>query len=295
MSNSTIGRTNSGSAISARAEFSANDNFDVAQPPLNVRKLDLAARVLGRPSRFGGFDLEKSIEAQQAYWSQWNAAGREHRLSDTSLDQREVVTGWLRELHRTDLDIIEVGCGAGWLCPTLAEFGKVTATDLCEEVVARAQARMSEVRFVAGDFMALDFPIAAYDVIVSLEVLAHVADHDAFVAKLTRMLRPGGVLMMATQNRPVLERYNNVPPPADGQLRRWFDRDELRTLLAGHLTVREIFPITPRADKGAPRLLLGRQARKFIRRVPGRFIERALAPEFGWTLMARAERAPLSA
>ncbi|MGD9982227.1 MAG: class I SAM-dependent methyltransferase [Hyphomonadaceae bacterium] len=232
--------------------------------------------------------MEKSIAAQRAYWTSWNASTRERRLSDTALDQREVVANWLGQVGRTNLDIIEVGCGAGWLCPTLAEFGKVTATDLCEEVVQRAQARMPDVAFIAGDFMALDFPDADFDVIVSLEVLSHVSDQRAFIAKLSRMLRPGGTLMMATQNRPVLERYNNVPPPAEGQLRRWVDREELRGLLSAHFDVRDLFAITPRADKGAPRLLLGNQARKIIRRVPGRFIERALAPEFGWTLMARA-------
>ena len=235
--------------------------------------------------------MDKSIQAQCDYWSSWNSTNRESHVSDTGVDQREVILRWLQRLGRTDLDIIEVGCGTGWLCPSLANFGKVTGTDLCDEVISRAQERMPDIKFVSGDFMSLDFPDASFDVIVSLEVIAHVADHDAFVAKLFRMLRPGGVLMMVSQNRPVLERYNNVPPPAEGQLRRWFDRDELRALLSRYFDVQELFAITPRADKGAPRLLLGHTARKFIRRVPGRLIERALAPEFGWTLMAFCRKA----
>lgn len=237
-----------------------------------------------------GGAMEQTIQAQQAYWNGWNKTNRETHVSDTGLDQRDVVVRWLRDLGRTDLDIIEVGCGTGWLCPSLAAFGSVTATDLSDEVVGRARARMPEVKFIDGDFMSIDFPDRGFDVIVSLEVLSHVADHDAFVAKLHRMLRPGGVLMMATQNRPVLERHNNVPPPAQGQLRRWFDREELRALLSSRFEVRDLFPMTPRADKGEPRFLLGNTARKFIRRVPGRVIERALAPSFGWTLMARCEK-----
>lgn len=234
--------------------------------------------------------MEKSIAAQQAYWTAWNASTRELRLSDTASDQRDVVENWLKQLGRSNLNIIEVGCGAGWLCPTLSEFGKVTATDFCEEVLERAQVRMPDVAFVTGDFMVLDFPEEAFDVVVSLEVLSHVADQNAFVAKLARMLRPGGTLMLATQNRPVLERYNNVPPPAEGQLRHWVNREELRALLSAHLEVRELFAITPRANKGVSRLFLGDKARKLLRIVPGRAIERALAPEFGWTLMARAEK-----
>lgn len=233
--------------------------------------------------------MQQSIEAQQAYWEAWNARNREDHVSETGMDQREVVLRWLADIGRTDLDIIEVGCGSGWLCPSLAAFGKVSGTDLSRDVIERARTRHPNVSFTAGDFMALEYPDAAFDVIVSLEVLSHVADHDAFVAKLTRMLRPGGVLIMATQNRPVLERYNNVPP-AEGQLRRWFDRDEFNALLARHLEVRELLTMTPRADKGLPRLILGHQARKIIRLAPGRFIERALAPKFGWTLMARAQK-----
>jgi hypothetical protein len=36
--------------------------------------------------------------------------------SNVSLEQAEVVLSWLEALDRKDLKIIEVGCGAGWLC-----------------------------------------------------------------------------------------------------------------------------------------------------------------------------------
>jgi 2-polyprenyl-3-methyl-5-hydroxy-6-metoxy-1,4-benzoquinol methylase len=233
---------------------------------------------------------ETALQAQRAYWTSWNVSTREQRLSEVSRDQREVVLRWLRATKRIDLDIIEVGCGAGWLCPSLKEFGRVTATDLCDEVVARAQARVPDIKFVAGDFMQLDFPEGAYDVVVSLEVLSHVADHDAFVAKLTRLLKPGGALILATQNRPALERFNRVPPPAAGQLRRWFDRAELKALLGAHLRVRRILAISPHSNKGLTRLIAGRPARRLMRAMPGRLPERLLAPLFGWTLMVRAEK-----
>ena len=67
--------------------------------------------------------MDQSIEAQRAYWTKWNAEGREHTLSDISLDQRQTVVEWLTALGRTGLDVIDVGCGAGWLEPTLMQFG----------------------------------------------------------------------------------------------------------------------------------------------------------------------------
>src|SRR5262245_51127290 len=94
-----------------------------------------------------------SISVQRSFWNEWNAAHRETRIGDISRDQRSVVTSWLRSRTRNNLDIVEVGCGSGWLCPDLVPFGRVTATDLSDEVLARARSRAPEVNFVAGDFM----------------------------------------------------------------------------------------------------------------------------------------------
>lgn len=235
--------------------------------------------------------MNEPIPAQQAYWTKWNTENREKRLSDISRDQEEFVTAWLSDLGRKDLEIIEVGCGAGWLCPTLKQFGAVTATDFAEEVVARAQQRMPDVKFVAGDFMALDFGASRYDVVVTLEVLAHVADQDAFLAKLASLLKPGGHLILATQNRPILEKYNNVAPPGPGQLRHWVDRAELEALLARHFEIKQIHTITPSASKGVMRFVAGRAAKKALRTVVGKMIEHRLAAAgFGWTLMTLAQK-----
>ncbi|MGD9967296.1 MAG: class I SAM-dependent methyltransferase [Hyphomonadaceae bacterium] len=235
--------------------------------------------------------MDQPIELQQAFWDEWNAGGREQRLSDISTDQKEVVLGWLDALGRTDLDIIEVGCGAGWLCPGLKAFGRVTATDLSADVLERARQRVPGVEFVAGDFMTLGFAAAGYDVVIALEVLAHVADQPAFVARLAHLLRPGGLVMLATQNRPVLERYNRIPPPRPGNLRRWVDRSELVQLLEPHFEVRDVLQISPRADRGVLRLIAGRQARRLMRIVSGRSLERVIAAAgLGWTLMALAQK-----
>jgi SAM-dependent methyltransferase len=186
---------------------------------------------------------------QQSFWNRWNES-REKSLEEVSRRQARVICGWLNALGRRDLDIIDVGCGAGWLCSQLRQFGRVTGTDLADEVLARAQCRTPEVKFVPGDFMMLDFGIHCFDVVVTLEVLSHVADQRAFVKKLASLLRPGGHLMLATQNRLVLQYFNFIPPPAPGQLRRWVDRRELRGLLQPEFEVLELFSVTPKMGRG---------------------------------------------
>jgi SAM-dependent methyltransferase len=190
------------------------------------------------------------ISLQRSFWNGWNASNRERSVDEVSRRQAEVVCEWLSSLGRKDLEIIDVGCGAGWLCPQLTRFGRVTGTDLSDEVLARARQRTPDVTFVAGDFMNVDFGKHSFDVIVTLEVLSHVLDQRAFLKKAASHLRPGGHLMMATQNRMVLQYLNLIPPPAPGQLRRWFSRRELRDLLDQDFAILELFSVTPKIGRG---------------------------------------------
>ncbi len=233
-----------------------------------------------------------TLAEQQAHWNRWNAETREHGVGDVSADQQRQVQLWLAGLGRTDLSTIDVGCGAGWLCPTLMPFGRVTATDLSDEVLGRARERFPEVTFVAGDFATLPFEPASFDVVVSLEVLSHVADQPAFVAKIAEMLRPGGALILATQNRTVLERFNRVNPAQPGQLRHWVNGQELRALLAAHFDVLELKTLTPKANRGLWRALnTGGKLDRILRPVFGdapKHLKEKLG--FGWTLMALARK-----
>ncbi len=242
---------------------------------------------------------DAAMPEQVAFWNQWNAAQRKvEDLQEVSKDQRSVVTGWLEALNTTDLDIIEVGCGTGWMCETLITFGRTTGTDLSDGVLALAQQRVPSAEFVAGDFMSLDFGEGAYDVVVSLEVLSHVADQQAFIAKIASLLRPGGRLMLATQNRPQLER-NDIPAPMPGQIRQWVDHDELKRLLDPHFHVEQIFSITPTFNRGVLRYVNSRKLAALFRQaslsaVPDAMKRLQEKAGLGWTLMALARKRPSS-
>lgn len=229
---------------------------------------------------------ETPLALQRSFWNDWNGTTRERELPDVSLRQREVVLDWIARLERRDLNIIDIGCGAGWLCGALTEFGRVTGTDLADEVLARASLRVPEARFLAGDFMTLDLPRDAYDVAVCLEVLSHVADQPAFLHKIATLLHPRGYLMLATQNRPILER-NNVPPPRPGQLRRWVDARELRTLLSADFQVIALFTVSPIGNRGVLRLVNSYKLNRLVRLFVGNHFERLKEKMgLGWTLMA---------
>jgi 2-polyprenyl-3-methyl-5-hydroxy-6-metoxy-1,4-benzoquinol methylase len=237
---------------------------------------------------------EPSIVSQQKFWNEWNATARERDIGQISVEQADLVASWCSRIGQRDLDIIDIGCGAGWLCPTLTQFGQVVATDLSDEVLVRAAIKHTEVKFVSGDFMSLDFGAANFDLAVSLEVLSHVADQPAFISKIASLLRPGGHFIIATQNRPALQR-NDIPPPRPGQLRRWVDRHELKALLSAEFEAIEIRSITPIFNRGWLRVpnsyKLNRLASALKLHPLLRLVKRAQEKAWlGWTLMAFARK-----
>ena len=101
----------------------------------------------------------------------------------------------LLEVEVADQVIAQRGHGQGQvpgladLAPALLEPVQLVL-DLADEVIARAQARVPDARFVAGDVMTVDVG-ADFDVVVSLEVLSHVEDQHAFLVRLRDWLRDG--------------------------------------------------------------------------------------------------------
>lgn len=237
---------------------------------------------------------QPSIIQQQKFWNHWNAATRENRIDRVSLEQADLTVSWLRAIGARDIDLIDVGCGAGWLCARLTEFGRVVGTDLSDEVLARAARRCESVEFVAGDIMALDFGARQFDAAISLEVLSHVADQPAFMDKIAGMLKPGGHLIIATQNRPALMR-NDIPPPQPGQLRRWVDRHELKALLRPHFELLELRSITPMFNRGFLRAVNSSKLQRLaaalkLEPVGKTVIQVQEKAWLGWTLVALARK-----
>lgn len=235
-------------------------------------------------------DCDAPLPLQQDFWNAWNGIFVGSQRGPISQRQARVVEDWLMRSGRTDLRILEVGCGTGWMTGRLRHFGQTTGTDLSDAVLAIAQQAMPDARFIAGDFMALDLPRAHFDVIVTLEVLSHVRDQAAFIQRMADLLKPGGQLMLATQNRPVLERCEDVAVRAEGQIRQWVDRHDLRRLVQHRFVVDELFSICPHGHLGMLRVVNSTKLNTALSAiVPAPAIERAKERAWlGHTLMLRA-------
>ncbi len=104
------------------------------------------------------------------------------------------------------LRILDIGCGGGLLCEPMARLGaEVVGADPSEVniEVARLHAADSglDIDYRAVTAEELAAAGETFDVILNMEVVEHVADVELFLTKCASMVRPGGLMFIATINR----------------------------------------------------------------------------------------------
>ena len=98
---------------------------------------------------------------------------------------------------------LDAGCGDGrYLAALAAELPeRVAGVDISERILetARRQAPPgAELR--QANLEALPFPDGAFDLVLSTQVIEHVLDPPLATTELARVIRPGGVLVISTDN-----------------------------------------------------------------------------------------------
>ncbi|MFN2594630.1 MAG: class I SAM-dependent methyltransferase [Actinomycetota bacterium] len=110
---------------------------------------------------------------------------------------------------------LEVGCGAGKLAISLAQRGfDLTATDSSAEMLRaasqRAVAEHLSLRLARTDAHSLPFEDRSFDLVTAIGVVPWVADPQGAINEMARILKPGGSLVMTSDN---LGRMNVVLDP----------------------------------------------------------------------------------
>lgn len=121
---------------------------------------------------------------------------------------------------------VDVGCGPAGNTQVLADLGwRVTGLEYAEVGATLAARRGVEV--VRGDARALPFADACADLVLSTDAWEHIDDDAAVAAETARVLRPGGLAMVAV---PADMRLWSSHDVALGHVRRY-----TRPELAGRL------------------------------------------------------------
>ena len=105
------------------------------------------------------------------------------------------------------LRLLDIGCGGGLLSEPMTRLGfQVTGVDASERNIGTASAHAAEqglsIDYRASTAEALiEAGEAAFDVILNMEVIEHVADPGDYLRSCAQLLKPGGLMIVATLNR----------------------------------------------------------------------------------------------
>ena len=125
------------------------------------------------------------------------------------------------------LKILDIGCGGGLVAEPLARLGgEVLGIDAGEAAIQAAVTHAAEngvaMRYRATTAEALREEGAQFDLVVTLEVVEHVADLEGFLQAAVGLVAPGGALVAATLNR-TLKAFATAIVGAE-YLLRWLPR-----------------------------------------------------------------------
>jgi demethylmenaquinone methyltransferase/2-methoxy-6-polyprenyl-1,4-benzoquinol methylase len=99
--------------------------------------------------------------------------------------------------------VLDACCGTGDLAlAAAAAGGRVTGLDFSGEMLARARRKSSDVHWVEGDLLALPFGDESFDAVTVGFGIRNLADLEAGLAELARVLRAGGRLACLEITRP---------------------------------------------------------------------------------------------
>lgn len=140
-------------------------------------------------------------ELAQEWWDPNGPQATLHKINPLRLR-------WISQsLALKNLQVLDVGCGAGLLSEGLAKLGaQVSGLDLAADLINVAQKHASEskldILYYCEDLQQFSQTHAQhFDAICCLEMLEHVDDFDAIIAQMSSCLKPGGKIFLSTIDR----------------------------------------------------------------------------------------------
>lgn len=131
----------------------------------------------------------------------WNTEGPLKTLHDINPARLNFIK---QHVSLKGLNILDVGCGGGILCESLAKSGaKVTGIDAESAAIKTAQEHAEKANLAIDYFCTPieTYKNSAYDAITCMEMLEHVENPEEVLKHCQRLLKPAGFLFLSTISR----------------------------------------------------------------------------------------------
>jgi SAM-dependent methyltransferase len=144
---------------------------------------------------------QAAFEWKPAYWQGWREAASPYRQFKSERD-RAIALDALQ--LRGGNNVLEVGCGYGWISKALLEAARIHwfGIDPAEGMIRQLRGALDSYRPAALVAQGSQLPFCSdyFDKVLCTGVLMHVPDDFAVLLEMTRVLRPGGMLLCSMNN-----------------------------------------------------------------------------------------------
>lgn len=203
-----------------------------------------------------------TLADQRQYWdARW---GQTPSPNEWQRRRADTILQMLGPLNLQNPRILDVGCATGWFTEKLSHLGPAMGVDLSERAIEIARHCYPGVPFQAGDFYEMNLPKAHFDLVVSQEVVAHVAGQEEFLRRLAEVTAPGGYLVITTANKFVMERVD-FGPDSQAHIKQWLSARRLKALVSAHYRVLKAKYVIPLGGRGVLRIANSYKLNAFLR------------------------------
>jgi 2-polyprenyl-6-hydroxyphenyl methylase/3-demethylubiquinone-9 3-methyltransferase len=159
-------------------------------------------------------EVERFAALADTWWDPAGKMGMLHKFNPVRIGfiKEAACRRFGRDARRVDsltgLRVLDIGCGGGLLSEPIARLGAaVVGADPAGANVEAAKVHASR------EGLAIDYRVTTaealadagerFEVVLAMEVVEHVADLSLFVNRCAEMVKPGGLMVVATLNRTI--------------------------------------------------------------------------------------------
>ncbi len=152
-------------------------------------------------------EIERFSRIAEEWWNIKGKFAPLHSMNPVRIEYiRDTILKHFEAIN--SLSLLDIGCGGGLIAEPMARLGaKVTAIDASEKNVAVASLHAEQMG------LNIDYRCTTaenlvktgekFDVVLSLEIVEHVADINLFIKSACELLKPNGIIILSTLNRTV--------------------------------------------------------------------------------------------
>ncbi|MDP9170898.1 MAG: methyltransferase domain-containing protein, partial [Acidobacteriota bacterium] len=130
--------------------------------------------------------------------------------------------------------VLDAGCGSGYGAAALAAMAPVTAVDIAADAIRHARRHFASpaIRFLQAACESLPFADGSFDLVTAFEVIEHLERWRELLTESSRVLKPGGVLLVSTPNKAYYAESRAKAGPNPFHCHE-FEYDEFQSALSG--------------------------------------------------------------